>query len=870
MATKTYVLDTSVLIHDPHSIKTFEDCQVVIPLTVLGELDNLKAGTSQAAHAAREASRIIDTIRDAGHKLTEFAPLAGTTVRICVMNYSKGVELPTEIDLNVKDNQIIATAITARDLFNRLNPEEPQEVVLVSKDTVLRLVAESVGMKAEDYKKDKVSSSYVFGDVSVPIHIIEEEHAELLEKGVLVNRRFEDVKDHALVRLEGTLPKGAVVVKQSHGKRGEKTHQLKLLTKKDLAPYDLKPRNAEQLYALYLLMEPSIRVVTISGLAGSGKSILTLAAGLEQVQQTGKYKRMVVIRPTVSIGEELGYLPGPQPLDAKVLSPTGWTTMGALKSGDRIMTASGKTTRVLQTYPKGVKDVYRVSTTDGTSTECCEDHLWVTKTWEEKKRNKPGSVRSLSEIIRTVRNAKDKLNHYLPRNGPIEYSEKTLPISPYVLGVLLGDGHISNSISFASIDQEIVNRVRKELNSIACTVTRMNQSISYNIRRQDNFYTKGARAVIIEDAQTGSKQVYSRIGIAIKETGISRNVLHDRCRNSRTINGKRYSFDSRSKKYVNPVKEILEKLGLLHKRAWEKKIPDLYKNGSVLQRLSLLQGLMDTDGSVKKRTGEASFTTTSYQMAKDVEEIVRSLGGRCCVREPRNRTHEVCGNINGRPIQSKRLSYEFTISLPKGMNPFYLDRKAAHHKCRYIYDARINSIEYIGKKQVQCILVEDPSHLYITDDFIVTHNTLDDKMAPWMKPIYDNVETLLGGEDPTAEGKDGSPPESKAEHLFASKVIEVAALSFLRGRTISNALIYIDEAQNISPRNLKSCITRAGSHSKVVIAGDIDQIDTSSLDKYSCGLAYVAERFRHESIAGHAILTRSERSTIAEIAAKLL
>lgn len=458
MATKTYVLDTSVLIHDPHSIKTFEDCQVVIPLTVLGELDNLKAGTSQAAHAAREASRIIDTIRDAGHKLTEFAPLAGTTVRVCVMNYSKSVELPTEIDLNVKDNQIIATAITARDLFNRLNPEEPQEVVLVSKDTVLRLVAESVGMKAEDYKKDKVSSSYVFGDVSVPIHIIEEEHAELLEKGVLVNRRFEDVKDHALVRLEGTLPKGAVVVKQSHGKRGEKTHQLKLLTKKDLAPYDLKPRNAEQLYALYLLMEPSIRVVTISGLAGSGKSILTLAAGLEQVQHTGKYKRMVVIRPTVSIGEELGYLPG----------------------------------------------------------------------------------------------------------------------------------------------------------------------------------------------------------------------------------------------------------------------------------------------------------------------------------------------------------------------------------------------------------------------------TLDDKMAPWMKPIYDNVETLLGGEDPTSESKDGSPTESKAEHLFANKVIEVAALSFLRGRTISNALIYIDEAQNISPRNLKSCITRAGSHSKVVIAGDIDQIDTSSLDKYSCGLAYVAEKFKDQPIAAHAILRKSERSSIAEMAATLL
>lgn len=866
MATKTYVLDTSVLIHDPHSIKTFEDCQVVIPLTVLGELDNLKAGTSQAAHAAREASRIIDTIRDAGHKLTEFAPLSGTTVRVCIMNYSKGVELPTEIDLNVKDNQIIATAITARDLFNRLNPEEPQEVVLVSKDTVLRLVAESVGMKAEDYKKDKVSSSYVFGDVSVPVHIIEEEHAELLEKGVLVNRRFEDVKDHALIRLEGALPKGAVVVKQSHGKRGEKTHQLKLLTKKDLAPYDLKPRNAEQLYALYLLMEPSIRVVTISGLAGSGKA---------------------------------------QPLDVMIPTPLGWRRMGDIKIGDKVFTRTGETTDVIAVHPQGMKEVYRVTFSDETNTLCCKEHLWETRTSFERDTGRNGQVRNTADIEQQLTVRDGRLNHSIPMADPVKYPMVELPIDPYVLGVLIGDGSISAGMpSFTSADQEIVEEVQKRLLPIGCDVHKVNDLNKYGYNIIGNQGTGVPRSSFIRTDTYGNTTTYKEIREVCSD-GFEFTQVYKSCKTGKPYADCTWQRIPPTNISTHPVKNALIEIGLWGKRSYEKTIPQNYMTASVEQRRDLLQGLMDTDGTVGKGGSSITFSTSSKDLSHNMRELVNSLGGTCIIREKiPHFTHKGVRKTG-------RLAYICHIVLPNEIQPFKLRRKMDRVRMRSKYPPRryITKIELVDMLPCQCITVADSSHLYLTESYIVTHNsiltlaagleqvqhsgkykrmvvirptvsigeelgylpgTLDDKMAPWMKPIYDNVETLLGGEDPTSEGKDGSPTESKAEHLFASKVIEVAALSFLRGRTISNALIYIDEAQNISPRNLKSCITRAGSHSKVVIAGDIDQIDTSSLDKYSCGLAYVAEKFKDQAIAAHAILRKSERSSIAEMAATLL
>lgn len=444
-----YVLDTSVLIHDPHSIKNFDHHRVIIPLTVLSELDSLKAGNSQASYSAREAARVIDTVREAGHSLQEFSKIPGTEVEIRVESYNPGeTYLPRELDIAVKDNQIISTACKVSYLY------QDADVVLVSKDAVMRLTAESIGLKAENYKKDKVSNSYIFKDTSVKIELTQEQYDKLIETGEISILGIESIKDHSLLACDlhkGRTSRTSILVKTSFKSGETVTHFVKVITNKSLTPWDIRAKNTEQLYALYLLMEPSIKLVTLMGVAGAGKTLLATAAGLKQTCDDGRYKKVVVMRPTVSAGEEIGFLPG----------------------------------------------------------------------------------------------------------------------------------------------------------------------------------------------------------------------------------------------------------------------------------------------------------------------------------------------------------------------------------------------------------------------------DLSEKLSPWMKPIHDNVEFLL-------KDKASDEDHSKADYLFESGTIEVEAISFVRGRSIDNAFIYIDECQNISPVLCKTLVTRAGSKSKVILAGDIDQIDVAYLDKHSCGIAVVAEKFINEPIAGHVILTKSERSKLAQLAAELL
>lgn len=861
-----YVLDTSVLIHDPQSIKSFEDCKVVIPLAVLSELDAIKAGNTQKSYSAREATRELDKITEAGGKLTEYNILPdskNTLVRV----YSFKPEnngLPKELDINVKDNQILATAIYVKSI----NPEA--KVVLVSKDTLLRLIADSLGVVAEDYRKDKIKTTFAVGKQEYHnLDLTEQEYNELIEKKYIDLPRFINIKDHSWVTSDFHKSKNSILVKVTdRNKKDTATIKLIESKNKEYAPWDIKAKNAEQLYVLYLLLEPSIKILTISGTTGSGKSLLTIAAGMH-MQELGLFDKMVVIRPMVAIGDEVGFLPGPQPLDSKILTPTGWVKMGELTIGTTILTPKGEHTKVLEIYPKGIKDVYKLTTSDGRSTECCEDHLWLTQTFEDKKRKRKGSIKSTREIINTLTRKfswtkKTSPNHYLPKISAVSFNKKQLDIPPYTLGVLLGDGHFGEGISFASIDKEIVNKVSDQISNLDCRLKNIHNSISYYISSSSE-NNKPAKKVIITDTKTGIETIYPRIGEALKILDINRSSLHHRCMTQYNNKQFSYRFASEATEYsTNPIKNAIYKMGLLGKRAWEKYIPKEYLYGLEWEdRLELLRGLMDTDGNCKTN-GEACFTTTSKLLAGDIVEIVRSLGGRATIGTRDRTSTNRYSMINNREVKSKRLCYTVYIGLPETINPFYLSRKASRYRSSYMHLTAIKSIEYVGKKEVQCIKIEDSEHLYITDDYIVTHNTLSDKLEPWAKPVYDNLSYILKDEESP------DPKDSKAEYLFESKKIEVAPFTYLRGRSINNTFIYLDECQNISLSTIKTGISRAGNKSKVVIAGDLDQIDNLYTDRYSCGLTHVAEAFKNEQIAGTAILTKSERSKIAELAAQLL
>ena len=544
-------------------------------------------------------------------------------------------------------------------------------------------------------------------------------------------------------------------------------------------------------------------------------SYVAIARALELVQnKTTPYEKIVISKPIESAGENYGHLPGPQPLYAKILTPNGWTTMGELKIGDEIITASGKITNITGIFPKGVKDIYKIETSNNGVTYACEDHLWSTKTYQEHKHGKDFKTRTTKELSDTLINPNSgpKLNHYLPKSGVVDFYENDLVIPPYTLGVLLGDGHLGNSVSITNHkdDYEIIMRVKEELPNMI--VNNMKNTISYNIT-SNIVNNKPAKSLVLENIISGGKEIYNRIGEAIEDIkDIDKSTLNYRCKNNLINSGIKYSFIEDAENWSNPIKNELDKLGLLFKLSYEKFIPNIYKYNTKENRVALLQGLMDTDGTIKNSTREVSYTTTSEKLKNDVIELCRSLGLNATYHI-RDRVGKESNHM-GRMIHTRRITYE--ISIPKleeyDFNIFYLNRKQNKErlgsKNKHV---KIKSITLCDKSEVQCIMVEDPSHLYITNDFIVTHNTLEEKMEPVIASSIDILDKIIG--------------KPKRLQLQESDIIQVEPLGFLRGKTIDDSILVMEEVQNMSPGQVKTLLTRIGKNTKFILSGDLDQSD---------------------------------------------
>jgi len=544
------------------------------------------------------------------------------------------------------------------------------------------------------------------------------------------------------------------------------------------------------------------------GSPGTGKTFLACAYAVQEVLAKRK-SRIVLTRPILeAAGSSMGFLPGPQPLDAKVVTPNGWTTMGKLKIGDRVIGRDGMPTEVIGIYPKGKKDTYKITTSDGTSTVCCLDHLWHTKTKEEKSKNQQGKVRLTKDIISDL----DKgIKHFLPRNEPVHFEKNNLPIPPYVLGVLLGDGYSGKThVRFASADNEIADRVNKEIECLGlyCNKAKKqynnNKAWTYTLSSTNENW-EGCQPVKITNIETNESLYFPTNKKALEFVGCKKKTLATRVFYKATVDGKKY--EKYGECWTNPVLKYLKDSELHEKKAWEKFIPNEYKYSSVQDRINILRGLLDTDGSCRARNkDQVTFYTTSYRLAEDVAEIVGSLGGRCRLSARDRRNDKIKNNIIAR-----RISYELVIFMPKYINPFYLGRKANRFTGSNLSYLEIKSIEKIGFEEVQCIKVDNPEHLYLTDNFIVTHNTIDEKTFPYMVPMYDCLDIVLG--------------KHTVQREIINKAIEISPIAYLRGRTFTDAICIFDEAQNATFAQLKLYLTRFGDNSKVIVTGDPNQCD---------------------------------------------
>jgi PhoH-like ATPase len=296
---KNYILDTNVLLHDPNSLLCFEEHNVLLPIEVIEEIDRFKRESSELGQNARSVSRMLDGFRGSG-RLSEGVPLPnGGQLRIIFQKADTAKNGHRVFSTDSVDNRILSLACDVK----KAQPRNP--AVLVSKDINLRIKADALGLLAEDYETDRVFIKDLYTGM-LEVNVTAEKMAAFRSNGELeLNGGRQYFPNEYCTLIDETNPKRTALTKvDATGK--------KLLPIIDCREgiWGIKPRNREQHFGFDALLDDRIKLVTLMGKAGTGKTLLAMAAGLKRTVMDREFRRLVVARPTISMGKELGFLPG--------------------------------------------------------------------------------------------------------------------------------------------------------------------------------------------------------------------------------------------------------------------------------------------------------------------------------------------------------------------------------------------------------------------------------------------------------------------------------------------------------------------------------------------------------------------------------
>lgn len=291
---KHFVVDTNVLLHNPNAIFMFEDNEVVIPFDVIEELDKFKTATDDLGRNARTVIRHLDGLRVTGN-IAEGVPIPQTGGRIRVV-LKEDQKLCPGLTANTPDNRIICCALTLQ--------QQGHRVVFITKDINARIKGDTLGLDTEDFEAQKVDFDHLYTgwrEVAVPTKTIErlfsDKQAKLEIPDLYANEfvllKDDHDRDHtALARAKGE-PGTVVPVRPRRG-----------------PVFGILPRNLQQTMALDLLLDDSVKLVTLIGNAGTGKTLVALAAGMTKVLNDQAYQKLLCARPIMPLGRDIGYLPG--------------------------------------------------------------------------------------------------------------------------------------------------------------------------------------------------------------------------------------------------------------------------------------------------------------------------------------------------------------------------------------------------------------------------------------------------------------------------------------------------------------------------------------------------------------------------------
>ncbi|HWV98334.1 MAG TPA: PhoH family protein [Candidatus Acidoferrum sp.] len=296
---KNYILDTNVLLHDPNSLLKFEDNNVLLPIEVIEEIDRFKRESTELGQNARMVSRMLDGFRGAG-QLSEGVPLPnGGHLRIAFQKAGPARNGHAVFGTDSVDNRILSLA------FSIKKTQPKAHTILVSKDINLRIKADALGLMAEDYENDRVLLKDLYTGM-IEMSASPERIAAFRANGELeLNGGQQYFPNEFCTLVDETNPKRTALAKvDATGKR-----LVPIIDCRE-GVWGIRPRNREQHFAFDALLDDQVKLVTLMGKAGTGKTLLAMAAGLKRTVLDREFRRLVVARPTISMGKELGFLPG--------------------------------------------------------------------------------------------------------------------------------------------------------------------------------------------------------------------------------------------------------------------------------------------------------------------------------------------------------------------------------------------------------------------------------------------------------------------------------------------------------------------------------------------------------------------------------
>lgn len=762
---KTYILDTNVLLSDPRCLRNFQDNDLIIPILVLEELDRHKGRSDEVGRNCREISRELDCLGETA-SLRDGVPLPnGGTLRVLSSPVGYTELLPPELVKGSSvDNMIIGFVLRLMRTNNN--------VILVSKDINVRVKCYALGIPAQDYLSIRVSDSIDDLYTGVKVVHVPEFFIDSFYMGqpCRVSDATSDVTypNQILVLKsvdsEGNTLKSALsrVMSDGHLRMFQKFESI----------FGIRPRNKEQAFSLELLMDPNIKLLTLTGRAGC-------------VDPKTQVRTRIIVKDRNIPGHSQKTSEEKKEINVKRHDAVGKASKESLKIFDPISEHLEKS-GVLE------HDDIFFGADDRKEWFFYDDRIFL-------------------------------YDFCIPKLKLIfEYRGSNSPSQPSLM------------------HEELKERKRLRANASA-----EDEDVKRNVDRKRRVAEKNGFSVVYLCAEDGFEFNFQKtknvIFDLLETTGITRDIS-----SIETLK----SANNYSVLIETPTgyHEVVNYVNKPPKQTYEV----FLKNG--LELICTHDHLVMCNGTwrkIEELIGVEDFEDVAIETVFGPSEIrkVISLGERNTV--------------------------DITVECLD--NHYYANGIVSHNcgKTLLALAAGLEQLDSIGSgKAYQKLIVSRPVQP-VGRDIGFLPGTLEEKMEPWLAPIRDNLEYLLGSgnKKPRKKKSDefgGGFKDPYLDLMQQKGLIELEAISFIRGRSIPNAFMIIDEAQNLSMHELKTIVTRAGENTKIVLTGDIEQIDNVHVDTFTNGLTYAVEKFKEYDLSGHVTLLKGERSDLATLASKIL